>query len=73
MQKVDISSRIDLLKAFIKDPGLFFKPNKLSDFDFSKETYIKLLSRADVYEISGGVDFDIAARECLSIINNNHQ
>ena len=68
MEKIDINNRKDLLPAFMKDPGLFFLPEKTRNPDLSRESYINALKNRPIFEISGGIDFDAAARECLAFL-----
>jgi HprK-related kinase B len=59
---VDIGSRPDLLRAFIKSPGLFYEPGPAVPADsLSADAYSSLLRRCRVYEISGGINFTHAA------------
>jgi HprK-related kinase B len=68
---VDIGNRRDLLSTFIKQPGLFFSPEEAGlVVDLSESSYVDALSRVDVYEISGGVDFRQAAQACLEILRS---
>ncbi len=62
---IDPLKRKELLPAFIKETGLFYTPDsssKIKDQDI--ESYAKLLSKTTVIEISGGVNFDMAAKMC---------
>ena len=63
-QQVDLSQRLDLLEAFKKSTGLFFLP-KSDDHDYSDEAYLSKLQGVRVYELSGGVDFLMAAHLLL--------
>ncbi len=68
-QFVDPNKRRDLLTAFIKSTGLFFLPPADCRMpDPSPENYIRYLSPCDVIEFSGGIDFDQAARICVSYL-----
>jgi HprK-related kinase B len=68
IQQVDLSQRRDLLPAFMKSVGLFFLPGETCRMpDPAEETYINLLSRCRVWELSGGIDFNKAAKACLKI------
>ncbi|MEF2232016.1 MAG: HprK-related kinase B [Pseudodesulfovibrio sp.] len=63
---VDPRERRDLLPAFMKGTGLFYladDPARQDDPD--EDAYAGMLSRADLIEISGGVDFERAADICL--------
>jgi HprK-related kinase B len=59
ISQVDISEREDLYPAFTKSPGLFFLSHKEPEIVNSR--YTELLSSRDVFEVSGGVDFDYVA------------
>ncbi|WP_034602932.1 HprK-related kinase B [Maridesulfovibrio frigidus] len=62
---VDPLKRKDLLPAFTKETGLFYIPDSPAKIkDQNIEDYAKLLSKTTVIEISGGVDFDMAAKIC---------
>jgi HprK-related kinase B len=64
--RVNPAKRTDLLAAFIKSTGLFYLPeNPARRDDPGMEAYVEVLSRADLIEISGGIDFDAAATVCL--------
>jgi len=67
-ERVDLSERGDLLRAFRKDTGLFFYVNDRDSFDFSEEAYLHFLSRCSVIEITGGVDFDAACDACEELL-----
>lgn len=69
IRPIDISSRTDLLTAFMKSPGLFFLPESGKETpDFSPERYIDILRNCMVFEATGGVDFQQAARFCLDFL-----
>lgn len=71
IRNVDLFCRRDLLSAFIKGTGLFFYPGRRKRYlDFSEERYLELLSNCRVYEITGGVDFARATKDCLDIIES---
>ena len=66
MRRVHIEDRRDLLPAFMKSTGLFFLPDNFSQTpDPTESAYIELLKESPVFEISGGVDFEAAARACF--------
>ncbi|MBI4667178.1 MAG: HprK-related kinase B [Nitrospinae bacterium] len=68
-RRVDPRERRDLLAAFMKSAGLFYLPDgDGSDTPPSEEQYLDVLERTDVYEITGGVDFDQATGVCLDIL-----
>ncbi len=58
----------DLLPAFMKPAGLFFRPHgDCAMPDPTEETYIDFLSSCDVWEFHGGVDFRAATSKCLEL------
>lgn len=64
--KVDPLERLDLLPAFMKSTGLFYLPTDPARRDDpSIAAYAELLSKTDLIEISGGIDFDRASEVCL--------
>jgi len=74
IEKVDPWKRPDLLPAFMKSTGLFYVPeNGRPHAEPSLEQYQKLLSGCGLYEITGGVDFDVAADFCLTLLQGRRQ
>jgi len=73
IRKVNIADRRDLFPAFTKSVGLFYEPAPLKEpgQDFSDEAYLRLLDNCDVYEMTGGIDFDKAATACIEIIRQD--
>lgn len=70
VRKVDISKRRDLLPAFMKSTGLFFMPGKDCRMpEPTAENYVSCLSRCDVLEFSGGIDFHKAAEICKTFLD----
>lgn len=69
MEQVDLAVREDLLPAFMKSPGLFYlpEPGRLAEMS-SAEKYKEFLSCCKVFELSGGIDFDLAARKCNNLL-----
>lgn len=66
MKPVDIENRRDLLPAFMKSTGLFFLHDPVMPAsDPAESAYIRLLKASQVFEISGGVDFEAAVKACL--------
>ncbi|MBG0788952.1 MAG: HprK-related kinase B [Desulfovibrionaceae bacterium] len=64
--KVDPFARKDLLPAFMKGTGLFYLPeNPARRGDPDVDAYARLLAKADLIEISGGVDFEAASEVCM--------
>ena len=69
MHEVDPAARQDLLPAVLKSTGLFFLPEEeASVLDHSPDNYIAMLSHCTVMEISGGVDFAVAADACMDFL-----
>jgi len=69
IRRADPRKRADLLPAFMKDTGLFYLASgKGVETDRSLSAYADMLSRCDLIEMSGGVDFDKAAEACLSYL-----
>lgn len=68
-RRVNLAQRPDLLPAFMKSVGLFFEMDaRMSGRDFSEAAYLNLLDGCPVLELSGGVDFEAAARACLEFL-----
>lgn len=68
---VDPRERKDLLPAFMKATGLFYLPtNPERKGDPDVEAYAELLTKSNLIEISGGVDFDKASDVCLYYMEN---
>ena len=65
-EEIDVRTRHDLLAAFMKDTGLFFRPN--GEYAPTADDYAAGLQGCRVFEISGGVDFDFAADGCLRLL-----
>jgi HprK-related kinase B len=67
-KRVDLAERRDLLPAFMKSVGLFFRPHTDCIMpDPTEDAYIDFLSHCKVWEVYGGVDFESATRKCLEI------
>jgi HprK-related kinase B len=66
---VKAAERPDLLPAFMKPAGLFCLPQSGPEWrDPSIEEYAALLSRCDLIEVSGGVDFARVADFCMEYL-----
>ena len=66
MQPVNIDTRRDLLPAFMKSTGLFFLPDNPEPIsDPTEDDYIRILKQTQIFEISGGVDFETAVQACI--------
>ncbi len=69
IKRTDPRKRADLLPAFMKDTGLFYlASDKGARTDRTLAAYADMLARCDLIEMSGGVDFDIAADACLEYL-----
>jgi HprK-related kinase B len=69
LTRVDLASRPDLLDALIKTPGVhYYVPPDASPPDLSAAAYLTQLDATPVYELAGGVDFDVAVRACLPLL-----
>ena len=66
---VDLAERRDLLPAVMKPAGIFFIKEKNSGhLEHTEANYIDYFSGVDVYEITGGCDFETGADICMEII-----
>jgi HprK-related kinase B len=72
IRMVKAMDRPDLLPAFMKPAGLFYlPPDGAEDWcDPGPEQYARLLSRCDLVEITGGVDFLRAAEFCMEYLRH---
>lgn len=66
---IDPEKRKDLLPAFMKGTGLFYLPNSpKTENNPDIDDYAAFLSKTTLIEISGSVNFDIAADACLKFM-----
>jgi HprK-related kinase B len=71
-KEVDIRRRIDLMEAFMKNPGIFYRsPGRGSRGEHSRERYLECLGNCPVYELYGEVDFVGAAAACIGLMETN--
>lgn len=63
----NISLRPGLITLIRKSPGIFHRPNPSANLDFSSLQYTRILQKCDVYEFTGGIDFNAAADFILRI------
>ncbi len=68
LEQVDLSTRHDLLSAFMKSPGLFYLSPQGEPADFSPLSYVQALAGCPVFELSGEPDFAAASRLCLEAL-----
>ncbi|MDC1287677.1 HprK-related kinase B [Gammaproteobacteria bacterium] len=70
VERVNLDKRRDLLAAIMKSPGPFYQfadGRFFSDtMDLEQAVYLRNLESVDIFEVSGGVDFDALTRHCLS-------
>ncbi len=67
---VDLKQRIDLLNTVIKAPGLFYLPERSDQHaPASPGDYIDLFALCEVFELSGGINFQQASEKCLELIS----
>ncbi|WP_243362284.1 HprK-related kinase B [Fundidesulfovibrio terrae] len=67
--RVDIAQRRDLLPAFMKSTGLFYDTGADMPIpDFSEDAYVEALGGCTVLEVTGGADFETAARELTKFL-----
>jgi len=69
VRKVNPAERTDLLPAFMKSTGLFFSPHRECGMpEPCEENYVDFLSRCDMLEFTGGIDFEHAAQTCIDYL-----
>jgi HprK-related kinase B len=73
IEKVDPFAKPELMPAFMKSAGLFYLPSNEHRLEPTLKDYQQLLSRCDVFEASGGVDFDAATDFCLRFLHGEAQ
>lgn len=63
VREVDLAGRPDLHQAFMKQVGLFYEADGPAvTSEFTSEAYLEILRGCPVLELSGGVDFEAAAK-----------
>jgi hypothetical protein len=69
---VDLRQRPELLKAVLKSPGPFYQDAQgqfiADDYEADIDTYLTVLDKVDVYEATGGVDFQALAQQYLAVV-----
>lgn len=74
VSEVDLSERTDLLRLFMKSPGLFYTPGpSAACLDHVLEDYVRILGNCRAIEFSGGVDFDAAAQKCMELLKSENK
>ncbi|MFT7243274.1 MAG: HprK-related kinase B [Candidatus Azotimanducaceae bacterium] len=71
LTKVLPGSCPELVETVMKSPGNMLPLSAARIGEAKVEPYIDLLKRCDLFVLSGGVDFDLAAREIRSLLLNN--
>jgi len=72
IEEVNLRERTDLLEAFKKDPGAFFlvkDPSNPPNFDTDR--YLEQLDCCQVFEITGGIDFEAATEACQQLLERH--
>ena len=69
VERVDLAERPELLAAMMKSPGPFYQFADGRFFDdrmtLDQATYLQNLDAIDIFEASGGVDFEALSQHCL--------
>lgn len=68
LQEINIANRKELLPHVMKSPGLMLPKSKSRLEPLSEKAYVDLLSHCTLMEISGGVDFEKARQDLLSLL-----
>jgi HprK-related kinase B len=69
LEAIELEHREDLLAAFRKDVGLFYLPGTgILEPDRTARAYLDVLGDCPVIEVSGGIDFRVAADRCLPLL-----
>jgi HprK-related kinase B len=72
LNEVDLERRLDLVRAYMKSPGLFFEMSgDITPPDFSERAFVNVMKNVRVYEITGSVNFDEAADQCIGLLEND--
>ena len=70
VEQVNLDERRDLLSAIMKSPGPFYQFTDGRFFSDSmaldQAAYLKSLADIDVFEASGGIDFEALSQHCLN-------
>lgn len=65
VRPVQFAQRPDLFEAIRKLPGVFYRPDRDTDDEaYALPAFERELGDCPVYELSGGVDFELAADAC---------
>lgn len=70
IHQVNLSDRRDLLAAIMKSPGPFYQYADGSFYQdtmsFDEQAYLDQLDSVDIFEVTGGIDFDLLTEQCLN-------
>lgn len=70
--EVNLEKRLDLVRAYMKAPGLFFEmSDNTPPPDLSEMAYVNALKNVRIFEITGSVDFEEAADQCISLLEQD--
>ncbi len=69
LKEVNIFERRDLYPAFIKMPGLFYINGVSTNSDFNVENYIKIISKCEILEVTGKLDFEFVTLKIVDFLN----
>lgn len=68
-RQIDLAQHTNLLPAFMKSTGLFYLPEEDNPKDQPIDKYIEVLSRSQVIELTGGIDFVEATEVCMALFD----
>jgi HprK-related kinase B len=72
LNEVNIEQRGDLVRAYMKSPGLFFEMSEdIAPPDFSERAFINVMKNVKIYEMTGSVNFEEAADQCIGLLEND--
>jgi HprK-related kinase B len=70
VRRVDLGQRLDLLEALRKEPGVFYLPRAIGGRALlTTEQCLEALRGVPALELSGGSDFEAAARACEEFLD----
>jgi HprK-related kinase B len=73
LEQIELECRPDLLSAIMKSPGPFYQYTDGQFFqdtmELDKQKYLHTFKYLDVYEVSGGIDFDRLTMKITELLN----
>ncbi|MFP4630475.1 MAG: HprK-related kinase B [Desulfohalobiaceae bacterium] len=72
IQEFSPADRPELIRMFQKGTGLFYCPDPGRKLRHCLEDYCRILEKARMFEICGGIDFEQAAQHCLQITETSN-